>query len=131
MRRNPWLFGGDACGGCGARRGVGHEATLAAIRAIDAAPLVARRDVVGRYSGAFSGTFTLGWTQSGSILRGSITLSSPHGKYGIGGSVKGNAINFGAVGVGATYTGSVSGKSMSGSYKSPQGGGRWSARKTS
>ncbi len=85
----------------------------------------------GRYSGAFSGTFTLHWTQTRSSLHGSITLSNPRGKYGISGSVRGSAIKFGAVGVGATYTGSVSGKSMSGTYKTPQGGGRWSAHKTS
>lgn len=85
----------------------------------------------GHYSGAFSGTFTLHWTQSRSRLSGSITLSNPKGKYGITGSVHGAAIAFGAVGAGATYTGSVSGKSMSGSYKSPQGRGTWSAHKTS
>jgi hypothetical protein len=45
--------------------------------------------------------------------------------------VQGSAIRFGAVGAGATYTGSVSGKSMSGRYKTPQGGGPWSAHKTS
>lgn len=84
----------------------------------------------GQYGGAFSGTFTLHWTQTGSKLKGSITLSNPRGKYGIGGSVHGSSITFGAVGAGATYTGSVSGKSMSGHYKSPQGGGRWSAHKT-
>jgi hypothetical protein len=84
----------------------------------------------GKYSGAFSGTFTLHWTQSGTKLTGTITLSSPKGKYGISGSVRGSAINFGAVGVGATYTGSASGKSMSGTWKSPQGGGAWSAHKT-
>ena len=84
----------------------------------------------GQYGGAFSGTFTLHWTQTASKLKGSITLSNPRGKYGIGGSVHGNSITFGAVGAGATYTGSVSGKSMSGHYKSPEGGGRWSAHKT-
>ena len=85
----------------------------------------------GRYNGAFSGTFRLHWKQSGSRLSGSIALSNPGGTYGISGSVHGSAIKFGAVGAGATYTGSVSGKSMSGSYKSPQGGGTWSAHKTS
>jgi len=45
--------------------------------------------------------------------------------------VHGSGIKFGAVDFGATYTGSVSGKSMSGSYRSPQGGGTWSAHKTS
>lgn len=87
----------------------------------------------GRYGGAFSGTFTLRWRQSGSRLRGSIALSKPRGTYSITGSVHGTAITFGAVGAGATYTGSVSGtgKSMSGHYKSPGGGGSWNAHKTS
>jgi hypothetical protein len=85
----------------------------------------------GKYSGAYSGTFTLRWTQSGSRLSGSIALSNPRGKYGINGSVRGSAITFGAVGAGATYTGSVSGRSMSGRYKTAQGGGPWSAHKTS
>lgn len=85
----------------------------------------------GRYGGAFSGTFKLHWTQSGSSLRGSITLSKPSGTYSVTGTVRGSAIRFGAVGAGATYTGSVTGKAMSGSYKTPAGGGSWSARKTS
>jgi hypothetical protein len=85
----------------------------------------------GKYSGAYSGTFTLRWTQTGSKLRGSIALSNPRGTYPINGSVKGTAITFGAVGAGATYTGSVSGTSMSGRYKTGIGGGTWSARKMS
>lgn len=84
----------------------------------------------GSYSGAFSGTFMLHWTQTGSKLGGSIVLSSPHGKYGINGSVHGKAIKFGAVGAGATYTGSLSGSSLAGTYRSPQGGGTWNAHKT-
>jgi len=85
----------------------------------------------GRYSGPVSGTFTLHWRQSGSSLSGSITLSSPPGQYGINGHVNGSAISFGAVGAGATYTGSVTGRSMSGSWQSSIGGGKWSAHKTS
>jgi hypothetical protein len=85
----------------------------------------------GKYTGAFSGTFTLRWTQSKSKLHGTIALSKPRGTYGISGSVNGSAIKFGAVDVGATYTGSVAGKSMSGTYRTPQGGGTWSAHKTS
>ena len=83
----------------------------------------------GSYSGAFKGTFTLQWKQTGSRLTGTIALSSPKGTYGITGSVRGQAINFGAVGAGATYTGTVSGTNMSGGYKSPQGNGTWSAHK--
>jgi len=85
----------------------------------------------GSYSGAYSGTFTLHWTLTKGVLHGSITLSNPNGEYPITGSVNGTAINFGAVGAGATYTGKVSGKSMSGRYKVGGGrGGDWSAKKT-
>ena len=84
----------------------------------------------GQYSGAFSGTFTLHWTLSKTILSGSITLTNPSGKYSVGGSVHGSAINFGAVGAGATYKGSVSGSSMSGTYHTPKGDGTWSAHKS-
>ncbi len=85
----------------------------------------------GKYSGPFNGTFTLRWTQSGGRLTGTITLSSPRGKYPITGSVRGGDIKFGAVGVGTTYTGTVSGKSMSGTYKTGPRSGSWSAKKTS
>ena len=92
----------------------------------------------GQYSGGYSGTFTLHWTQSGSNLTGTIKLSSPTGTFSVNGSVHGSAIKFdgsaikfGAVGAGATYTGSVSGKSMSGSYQALPKGGSWSATKTS
>jgi hypothetical protein len=84
----------------------------------------------GTYSGAFSGTFKLHWTKSGSKLTGSITLSNPSGTYAVTGSVHGGKISFGAVGAGAAYTGTWSGKSMSGHYTSPKGGGSWSATKT-
>jgi hypothetical protein len=85
----------------------------------------------GRYGGAVSGSFTLTWKQTGTKLSGTITLSNPHGTYGIGGIVNRTSISFGAVQVGATYTGSLSasGKSMSGHWKSPQGGGSWSDHK--
>jgi hypothetical protein len=85
----------------------------------------------GRYGGSVSGTFTLHWKQTGSRLSGTIKLSNPNGTYGVGGSVHHGAIKFGAVSVGATYTGKVSGKSMSGTWKSGAGGGTWSAHKTS
>ena len=73
----------------------------------------------GKYSGTFRGTFSLQWTQSGSRLNGTIKLSSTRGgKVPLNGSVRANAIRFGTVGSAAiTYIGSVSGKSMSGSYK--------------
>jgi hypothetical protein len=86
----------------------------------------------GQYSGDFQGTFTLTWTESGSKLQGTIDLSSLGGSVPINGTVNGNDISFGTVGSTAiTYTGSVSGDSMSGQYQvEGQGGGSWSASKT-
>jgi hypothetical protein len=85
----------------------------------------------GHYGGAVSGHFTIHWKQTGSLLHGSITLSNPQGKYGISGSVRSGKIKFGAVSVGAKYKGHVRGTSMSGTWTSPQGGGSWSATKSS
>lgn len=85
----------------------------------------------GSYSGFFNGTFTLTWAQSGSTLSGQIALSSPNETLGITGNEAGTTLTFGAVGV-VTYTGSVSGSTMSGTYKVPNGsGGSWNASKTS
>lgn len=89
----------------------------------------------GHYSGAYLGTFKLSWHQSGSHLHGRITISNPESTLPINGTVNGTAITFGTVGSTAiTYTGTVSGNSMSGSYK-VQGangstGGPWSASKS-
>ena len=84
----------------------------------------------GKYSGAYHGTFTLHWTQSGSQLRGTIQLSNTRGLLGLKGSVRGSRIKFGTVGgPGITYSGSASGRSMSGRYQTPGGGGSWSAHR--
>jgi hypothetical protein len=87
----------------------------------------------GRYSGAYSGTFNLSWQQSGSSLRGRITLSSAGGTERLNGTVKGTKITFGTVGSAAiTYSGTVSGNSMSGAYQvGGASGGNWSATKSS
>ena len=103
--------------------------TVGADAAVDASQSKLAGTWSGTYSGAYAGTFTLHWEQSGSGLTGSIRLSSPKGTYPITGSVRGTSIKFGAVGAGATYTGSVSGRSMSGRYKSGPRGGAWSAHK--
>ena len=86
----------------------------------------------GNYSGAYHGTFTLHWTQKKSLLTGTITLPRAGGTTNIKGSTRGSTINFGTVGNGTaiTYTGTVSGSSMSGHYQTPGGGGPWSAHKT-
>jgi hypothetical protein len=84
----------------------------------------------GKYSGAYHGTFSLHWTQSGSLLRGTIKLSNTSAPLGIKGSVRGGSIKFGTVGgPGITYSGSASGRSMSGRYQTPNGGGPWSAHR--
>jgi hypothetical protein len=84
----------------------------------------------GTYGGAYHGTFTLHWTQSRSQLTGTIKLSGV-GRTNITGSVRGNTIRFGTVGNAnaITYSGSVSGSSMSGTYKTGGTGGSWSAHK--
>jgi hypothetical protein len=85
----------------------------------------------GHYGGAVSGHFTIHWRKTGSRLHGNITLSNPKGTYGISGSVHDGKIKFGAVSVGAKYRGKVRGSSMSGTWTSPEGGGSWSATKSS
>jgi len=90
----------------------------------------------GQYTGTFQGTFVLDWQQSGSNLSGTIELSSGSGTDDVTGTVNGGTISFGTVGSQAiTYSGSVSGDSMSGTYKvqTPNGsvGGSWSATKGS
>jgi hypothetical protein len=88
----------------------------------------------GHYSGAYSGSFTVKWKQTGSRLHGTIKLSNPGDTLPINGTVNGSSISFGTVGSTAiTYEGTVSGSSMSGSYKvhstNGSSGGPWSAAK--
>lgn len=92
----------------------------------------------GSYSGAFSGTFVLTWQQSGQALSGTITISGfKDVPTSIHGTVQGAAIRFGTVGSESiTYSGSVSGNSMSGSWQIQAGGrslgvGSWKASKLS
>ena len=86
----------------------------------------------GSYGGTFHGTFTVKWTQTGSKLKGTIKLSTERSMVPLTGNVRGSAITFGTVGSAAiTYTGSVSGRSMSGKYHTRAGGGSWSAHKVS
>jgi hypothetical protein len=87
----------------------------------------------GSYSGAVSGHFTIHWTQTKRRLSGTIKLSNPSGKYAIDGSIQPHKkLKFGAVTVGAKYKGVWNGSTgMSGTWTSPQGGGSWSATKSS
>jgi len=88
----------------------------------------------GHYSGSFDGDFTVRWHQTGAHLHGTIHLSNPGNTMPINGTVHGSTISFGTVGsMAITYSGTVSGSSMSGTYKvhSANGtsGGPWSASK--
>jgi hypothetical protein len=88
----------------------------------------------GTYGGSYTGTFHLTWHQSGTHLHGTITISNPGDTLPINGVVNGSAISFGTVGSAAiTYSGTVSGNSMSGRYKiraaSGNPGGPWTATK--
>ena len=86
----------------------------------------------GQYGGAYTGTFVLHWHQSGSHLSGRIHISNPSRALPIHGTLSGSSIRFGTVGSQAiTYTGTVSGGSMSGNWGlGPTGqGGTWNASK--
>jgi hypothetical protein len=92
----------------------------------------------GKYGGSFSGTFVVSWQQSGHSLSGTIKISGFENEAtNIHGTVQGTSIRFGTVGSEAiTYLGSVSGKSMSGTWKIQAGGrslggGSWTASKSS
>lgn len=85
----------------------------------------------GQYDGSYQGTFVLHWHQKGSKLGGRIHISNPSSSLAIHGSVAGGSIQFGTVGsTEITYSGTVSGGSMSGTYKvGGAGGGNWKASK--
>jgi hypothetical protein len=91
----------------------------------------------GSYSGAYSGTFNLTWQQTGQELSGTIAISGFGGEpTSIHGTVEGTSIRFGTVGSQSiTYSGSVTGSSMSGTWKiqaggHAMGGGSWKASKS-
>lgn len=108
-----------------------HSTTRATTRTSAAAASSLTGKWSGQYSGSYGGTFVLHWTQSGTHLHGTIVISSPHSRWPINGTLNGSAIRFGTVGgPGITYAGTISGGSMSGTYKvAGNGGGPWSATK--
>ena len=87
----------------------------------------------GQYSGADQGTFALSWRQSGTNVQGTIKISAPASSFVIRGTVVNGTIRFGTVGsLAITYSGTVSGNSMSGSYQvGGSTGGPWSASRAS
>jgi hypothetical protein len=81
-----------------------------------------------------NGTFALTWTQNGSNLSGTITVAGTPciSAATVTGSLNGSAITFGAVSgrVTITYTGTIAGTKMSGTYSAPNCGnatGNWQA----
>ena len=96
----------------------------------------------GQWSGTWTdtspdtsgGTFALTWTQTGNNLSGTITVAgAPCLTAGnVTGTINGSAISFGAVSgqVTITYTGTIAGTKMQGTYDAPTCGnakGNWSA----
>jgi hypothetical protein len=108
-----------------------HSSSPATTKASAAAATGLTGKWSGQYSGAYGGTFVLHWSQSGTHLHGTITISNPHSRWPINGTLNGSAIRFGTVGgPGITYSGTVSAGSMSGTYTvAGHGGGPWSASK--
>jgi hypothetical protein len=90
-------------------------------------------DLSGTWGGLCTGPFsantfcTVTWTQTGNALDGTIMWSGPPDNLHISGNVTGSTISFGAVGV-VTFTGTLSGSTMSGSYTDIENGktGSWS-----
>lgn len=128
--------GGSDGGGSGNTRPTAHSSAPATKAAASnrKAPSALSGKWSGHYSGSFNGNFTVRWHQTGAHLHGTIHLSNPGNTMPINGIVHGSAISFGTVGsMAITYSGTVSGSSMSGTYKvhSANGasGGPWSASK--
>jgi hypothetical protein len=69
----------------------------------------------GLCTGPFNGFCSLTWTQAVNALDGTFTLSSPPDNLHISGNLTGSTMRFGAAGV-ITFTGTLSGSTMSGSY---------------
>lgn len=105
-------------------------------------PTGALGDLSGTWSGNWAdtspdtaaGTFKVIWTQQGSTVSGTITISGTPCLSGgtVSGTISGSKITFGAVQGQrkVDYTGSVSGTSMHGTYSAPKCGnavGNWNA----
>jgi hypothetical protein len=120
------------------------QPTTAASTAATAAPTDAASGLAGTWNGAYestsdpgsTGTFVLDWTQTGSALSGTISVTNtPCVAEGtITGTTDGTTITFGAVqgAYSIAYEGTVSGDTMSGTYSSPSCGnaaGTWTANK--
>ena len=97
--------------------------------------------LTGAWSGTYqqtsptadSGTFAINWQQSGSNLTGTINIPGACNACPISATVNGTSVTFGVVALGGiTYTGTVAGSSMSGTYATADSSykGTWKASKT-
>lgn len=77
----------------------------------------------GRCTGPFNGLCSLTLTRTANALDGTFVLSSPSDHVHVSGYLSGPTISFGAVGV-VTFTGILSGTTMSGSYRADIAGGK-------
>ena len=81
-------------------------------------------------AGPLNSFMTLTLTQTGKALDGTVAMQSPPENVHISGGVSGNAVSFGAAGV-ISFTGTLSGSTLSGSYTSIANGkassGSWTA----
>jgi hypothetical protein len=123
--------GGSGSGGSGTTAHSSAPATKAAASHKKVAGALSGK-WSGHYNGSFTGNFTVRWHQTGAHLHGTIHISNPGNTMPINGIVHGSAISFGTVGsMAITYSGTVSGNSMSGTYKvhgaNGASGGPWSA----
>lgn len=125
---------GNAAGSARGPNAVAATRTPATAASIAAATRSRRRGLSGTWSGGYSGTyggkFKFTWRQSGSKLIGHITLMPSLSSYRLTGTVSGGSIKFGTVGGPAvSYSGSVSGSSLSGTWRAANGHGSWHAHR--
>lgn len=133
---NPTVGAGATSGGATT---LATTATTAATATSAAA--AATGGLSGTWSGDYTqtspapaaGTFTLAWQQSGSNVTGTINIPGACNACPISATVNGSSVTFGVVALGGiTYTGTVSGSSMSGTYATADSStkGTWKASKT-
>ena len=104
-----------------ARRTPTPHTTVEARRQVDGPATAAPSRVTSRFTGRRPARGCTGTSRS-RTRRGRTTSAA---------ACTNGKIKFGAVSVGAKYKGKVRGTSMSGTWTSPQGGGSWSATKSS
>ena len=141
---NPTVGAGQASGATTTLGSTGTTAassSSATTATTTATTTAAGGGLTGTWSGDYqqtapspdSGTFTLHWQQSGSNVTGTIDIAGACSACPISATVNGSSVTFGVVALGGiTYTGTVSGNTMSGTYATADSSykGTWKASKT-